>query len=139
MEPEEFAKWTFSPIPGPAPDQHKTGTGGWTFAAFSKDPAKIAMCAAVVKEIYAGEGNALQQQLPTSKSLFGKFDVFKSEANQAFAAALVDGQARPGVPIYPEISNQIQVMMGDVLTGTKTPEAALDAANDAVQAAYKRL
>ena len=45
----------------------------------------------------------------------------------------------PGVPIYPEISNQIQVMMGDVLAGTKTPEAALDAANAAVQAAYSRL
>ena len=41
--------------------------------------------------------------------------------------------------IYPEISNQIQVMMGDVLTGAKTPEQALDAANAAVQAAYARL
>lgn len=139
LEPEEFAKWTFSPIPGPTPDQKSTGTGGWTFAAFTKDPEKIAMCAAIVKEIYSGEGNALQQQLPTSKAQFAKFDVFKSEANQAFAAALVNGRARPGVPIYPEISNQIQVMMGDVLSGTKTPEAALDAANAAVQAAYARL
>ena len=33
------------------------------------------------------------------------------------------GQARPGVPIYPEISNQIQIMMGEVLSGAKAPEA----------------
>ncbi len=139
LEPEEFAKWTFSAIPGPTPDQRSTGTGGWTIGAFSSDPEKVAMCAGIAKEIYSGPGNALQQQLPTSKALFGKYDVFKSEANQAFSAALVNGQARPGVPIYPEISNQIQVMMGDVLTGAKTPEAALDAANAAVQAAYARL
>ncbi len=139
LEPEEFAKWTFSAIPGPTKDQRSTGTGGWTIGAFSSDPEKVAMCAGIAKEVYSGGGNALQQQLPTSKALFGKYDVFKSEANQAFAAALVNGQARPGVPIYPEISNQIQVMMGDVLTGAKTPEAALDAANAAVQAAYARL
>ncbi len=139
LEPEEFAKWTFSAIPGPTKDQRSTGTGGWTIGAFSSDPEKVAMCAGIAKEVYSGAGNALQQQLPTSKALFGKYDVFKSEANQAFAAALVNGQARPGVPIYPEISNQIQVMMGDVLTGAKTPEAALDAANAAVQAAYARL
>ncbi|MCX5496739.1 extracellular solute-binding protein [Kaistia dalseonensis] len=139
LEPEEFAKWTFSAIPGPTKDERSTGTGGWTIGAFSSDPEKVAMCAGIAKEIYSGAGNALQQQLPTSKALFGKYDVFKSDANKAFAAALVDGQARPGVPIYPEISNQIQVMMGDVLTGAKTPEQALDAANAAVQAAYARL
>ena len=139
LEPEEFEKWTFSPIPGPTKDQRSTGTGGWTIGAFSSDPEKVAMCAGIAKEIYSGPGNALQQQLPTSKAQYDKFDVFKSDANKAFAAALVDGQARPGVPIYPEISNQIQVMMGDVLTGAKTPEAALDAANTAVQAAYSRL
>lgn len=139
LEPEEFAKWTFSAIPGPTKDQRSTGTGGWTIGAFSSDPEKVAMCAGIAKEVYSGPGNALQQQLPTSKAQFDKFDVFQSDANKAFAAALVDGRARPGVPIYPEISNQIQVMMGDVLTGAKTPEAALDAANTAVQAAYSRL
>lgn len=139
LEPEEFAKWTFSAIPGPTKDQRSTGTGGWTLGAFSSDPEKVAMCAGIAKEVYSGPGNALQQQLPTSKAQYDKFDVFKSDSNKAFAAALVDGQARPGVPIYPEISNQIQVMMGDVLTGAKTPEAALDAANAAVQAAYSRL
>jgi len=138
MDPAEFAKWTFSPLPGPTAQAKATGTGGWTIAAFSDDPEKVAICAAVAKEIYAGPGNALQQQLPTAKALYDKYDVFKTPENKAFAQALTDGQARPGVPIYPEISNQIQIMMGDVLSGEKTPEAALDAANKAVQAAYSR-
>ena len=46
------------------------------------------------------------------------------------------GQARPGVPIYPEISNQIQIMMGEVLSGAKPPEEALDGAWKADDDAY---
>jgi len=55
------------------------------------------------------------------------------------ADALVDGQARPGVPIYPEISNNIQIMLGQVLSGASSPEEALDEAAAAVAAAYERL
>ena len=139
LEPEEFAKWAFSEIPGPTRGERATGTGGWAVGAFSTDPEKIALCAAVVKEVFSGPGNALQQQLPTSKSLYDSIDVFKSQANRDFEAALVHGHARPGVPIYPEISNQIQILIGDVLSGAKSPEAAIDAADTAVQAAYRRL
>ncbi|ALN74849.1 extracellular solute-binding protein [Aureimonas sp. AU20] len=138
MEPEEFAKWTFSELPGPTADQRATGTGGWTIGAFAKDPEKVALCAAIAKEVYSGPGNALQMQLPTAKALYDKYEVFKTPENQAFAKALQHGQARPGATIYPELSNQIQIMMGDVLSGTKTPEAALDAADAAVQASYAR-
>ena len=49
------------------------------------------------------------------------------------------GQARPGVPIYPEISNQIQIMMGEVLSGSKEPEAALDDAWERMMDAYNKL
>ena len=45
MAPDAFAKWDISELPGPTADQRATGTGGWTIAAFTKDPAKIAMCA----------------------------------------------------------------------------------------------
>ncbi|ASW10574.1 extracellular solute-binding protein [Rhizobium sp. 11515TR] len=139
LDPDEFANWTFSPIPGPTADQRSTGTGGWTIASFSKDKDKVEMCANLARDIYMGPGNALQQQLPTRKSLFDKYDIFATEANKTFAEALANGQARPGAPIYPEISNQIQIMMGDVLSGTKQPEEALNAAFKATMEAYKRL
>ncbi|SCB44441.1 extracellular solute-binding protein [Rhizobium multihospitium] len=139
LDEDEFANWTFSPIPGPTADQRSTGTGGWTIASFSKDKDKVEMCANLARDIYMGPGNALQQQLPTRKSLFDKYPVFATEANKTFAEALANGQARPGAPIYPEISNQIQIMMGDVLSGTKQPEEALNAAFKATMEAYKRL
>jgi len=139
LDPDDFAKWAFSPIPGPTADVHKTGTGGWTIASFAKDPKKVEMCAGIARDIYMGPANALQQQLPTRASLFSKYDVFATDSNKIFAAALKDGQARPGAPIYPEISNQIQIMMGDVLSGTKQPEEAVDAAYKAALDAYKRL
>jgi multiple sugar transport system substrate-binding protein len=139
LDEDEFNNWTFSPLPGPTADQRSTGTGGWTIAAFSKDKDKIEMCANLARDVYMGPANALQQQLPTRKSLFDKYPVFATDANKTFASALADGQARPGAPIYPEISNQIQIMMGDVLSGTKQPEEALDGAFKATMEAYKRL
>ena len=139
LEPDQFSKWAFSPLPGPTADKHITGTGGWTLASFSKDPKKVAMCADLVKDVYMGPANAIEQALPTRASLFDKYPVFSTPANKAFAADLKSGQARPGAPIYPEISNQIQIVLGDVLSGSKPPDQALDTAYQAALAAYKRL
>lgn len=139
MDPETFAKWTFSPLPGPTPDERSTGTGGWTVAAFSGDPAKVEMCANLVRDVYMGPANELQEQLPTRADLYDKYEVFKSKENKTFAEALAKGQARPGVPVYAEISNQIQIMMGKVLTGAATTDEAVDEAFKASLDAYARL
>lgn len=139
MPPEQFAKWEASAIPGPTVDQRSTGTGGWTVAAFSKDPAKVKFCMDLVREIYMGPANNVMSQLPTRKSLFESLDAFKDPFFKIVNESLVHGQARPGVPIYPEISNQIQIMMGDVLTGAKPPEQALDDAWKAVNDAYAKM
>jgi multiple sugar transport system substrate-binding protein len=139
MKPDQFAKWEASELPGPTADQRSTGTGGWTLAAFSKDPKQIEACASVIREVYMGPANEATGELPTRASLFGSLAKFKTAYYDQLRQYLVHGQARPGVPIYPEISNQIQIMMGDVLTGSKTPEAALDAASNAVQTAYKKM
>ncbi|WP_322892759.1 MULTISPECIES: extracellular solute-binding protein [unclassified Yoonia] len=136
---DQFANWEISELPGPSADQRATGTGGWTIGAFSDDATAVEICARMAYEIYATEGNAFQGLLPTSASLYDAYDAFDGPEYDAFAAALVNGVARPGVAIYPEISNQLQVLLGDVLSGAATPEAALDAASDAVNAAYDRL
>ena len=41
---------------------------------------------------------------------------------------LVDGHARPAALIYPEMSQQLQLAIGAVVSGDKSPEQALDAA-----------
>jgi multiple sugar transport system substrate-binding protein len=139
LEPEDLANWTFSALPGPTKDERSTGTGGWTVASFAKDPAKVEMCANLAREVYMGPANELQQQLPTRADLYDKYPVFSTPENKAFAEALKVGQARPGAPVYPEISNQIQIMMGKVLTGSQPTEAAVDEAFKASLDAFKRL
>ena len=139
MKPDQFAKWEAAELPGPTADQRSTGTGGWTVAAFAKDPKKIEACASVMREVYMGPANVVIGDLPTRASLFESLPKFKTDYYDQLRKYLVHGQARPGVPIYPEISNQIQIMMGDVLSGSKAPEAALDAAWNAVQTAYKKM
>jgi multiple sugar transport system substrate-binding protein len=138
LEPEELAKWTFSPLPGPTKDQRSTGTGGWTVASFASDPAKVKMCADLARDVYMGPANEVQGQLPTRADLYDKYKIFSSDINKAFSAALNVGQARPGAAVYPEISNQIQIMMGKVLTGTQATDAAVDEAFKASLAAYHR-
>jgi multiple sugar transport system substrate-binding protein len=138
MQPEAFAKWEIAPLPGPTPDERATGTGGWTFAAFTDDPAKEAMCATMVREVYMGPANNVLGQLPTRQSLFDTLPTFQDEFSGKIKEYLVYGKARPGVPIYPEISNQIQIMMGEVLSGSKAPEEALDGAWQRVMEAYSK-
>ncbi|WP_429925583.1 extracellular solute-binding protein (plasmid) [Agrobacterium vitis] len=138
LEPEELGKWTFSPLPGPTKDQRSTGTGGWTVASFASDPAKVKMCADLARDVYMGPANEVQGQLPTRADLYEKYKIFSSDINKAFSEALKVGQARPGAPVYPEISNQIQIMMGKVLTGTQATDAAVDEAFKASLAAFDR-
>jgi multiple sugar transport system substrate-binding protein len=139
LDPDDFAKWDFSPIPGPTADVHKTGTGGWTLASFSKDPKKVEMCADIARDVYMGPANALEQLFPTRASLFAKYPVFATPSMKKFASYLKDGQARPGVPVYPAISDQIQILMGDVLSGTSQLEPAVDTAYKASLDAYNKL
>ena len=139
MPPEQFAKWEASELPGPTADKRSTGTGGWTLAALSKDPEKTKLCMDLAREVYMGPANEVTAQLPTRKTLFQNLQAFKDPFFAQMNEYLVHGQARPGVPIYPEISNQIQIMMGEVLSGAKQPEAALDDAWKRVNDAYAKL
>lgn len=138
MDEATFAKWDQSELPGPTADQRATGTGGWTVAAFSDDPAKVEMCANLIREVYMGPANEVIGDLPTRESLFSTLPKFNTDYYGKLRDYLVNGRARPGVPIYPEISNQIQIMMGEVLSGSKEPEAALDDAWNRVMDAYDK-
>ncbi|GHA33001.1 ABC transporter substrate-binding protein [Devosia pacifica] len=129
---DQAEQWQVSELPGPTADQRATGTGGWAIAALSDDPAKVEMCAEIAK-LYAGPGNAFQRLLPTSAALYEEYDEFAGPEFDVFAAALENGQARPGVASYPEISNQIQILLGEVLSQSKEPEQALDDAAAALE------
>lgn len=138
MAPDVFAKWAAAELPGPTPEERATGTGGWTVAAFAEDPAKIEACASIMREVYMGPANEAGGDLPTRESLFASLPKFQDPYYGQLKEYLVHGHARPGVPIYPEISNQIQIMMGEVLSGSKSPEEALDGAWERTMTAYSK-
>jgi multiple sugar transport system substrate-binding protein len=132
-----FDKWAVSELPGPRPGQTATGTGGWSVAAFSKDPQKVAACMDIVKSIYAGAGNTVTGELPTSRRLFDTLPAFKPPIYKTFRRFLAHAQPRPGRSIYPALSNELQIAIGSVLTGSSTPADALKNAGDRVQKTYE--
>ena len=113
---EDFETGRSPNSPGPTADQRATGTGGWTIAALSEEPETVRMCAEMIQAVYNGPSNYISGLLPTSA---GQYDHprFDGAEFELFAQALPNGVARPGVAIYPEISNQIQIMLGDVMSG----------------------
>jgi len=134
---EELAKWKISPIPGRRPGETATGTGGWTVAALSDDPEKVAACASIIREIYLGKANEITGELPTSQRHYRSIDTFKEPIYEEFRRLLGTGQPRPGLAIYPELSNQMQIAIGSVLTGGSSPEEALDSAAERVKQTWE--
>jgi multiple sugar transport system substrate-binding protein len=138
LPPEEFEKYEVSLLPTMNPDDpQRTGTGGWTMGAFSDDPKKVEMCMEFTKDVFIGEGNEVTGQLPTSPKLFDTLDKFQDPIYDTFNEALKYGEARPGVPVYPKISEELQIAIGTVLTEEATPEEAVDKAYKASLAAYE--
>ncbi|TMV87511.1 extracellular solute-binding protein [Thioclava sp. BHET1] len=137
LAPEDFAAWEVSELPGPSADARATGAGGWTIGAMSDDPEKVKLCAAIAK-LYAGPGNVAQGLLPTATAYYKASDVFSTPTNLAYSKFLEHGRPRPGVAIYPEIANQIEIAIGAVLSGGD-PAEATDRAQQAAQSAYERL
>jgi multiple sugar transport system substrate-binding protein len=136
---EEFDKWEVSELPGPRPGQTATGTGGWSVGVFTKDPEKVATCMDIVKSIYAGPGNEVTGELPTSRRQYDTLKAFQEPIFDTFRKYLEHAQPRPGLSIYPTLSNQLQIAVGQVVTGGSTPEEALDNAGERVEQTYELL
>ena len=139
LTPEELANWAVTMPPAAEEDRFSTGTGGWAIAALSDDPAKIELCMELAKAVYRGPANSIIGNLPTSQVLFDTLPRFQGQPFDQYREFLQYGQARPGVPIYPELSNQFQIMISEVLTGAKEPGQAVDDAARRVEDAYQRL
>jgi multiple sugar transport system substrate-binding protein len=130
LPPEEFAKWAVAPIPqfraGPAP----TGTGGWIWVVFSKDPEKRRAAAQFVLDVETPRNAARISEgtgrLPVRRSVYRDYSAFKQERFAFFGRLLSAARARPAVPIYNTISRELQLAIGYAIEGTRTPAEAVD-------------
>ncbi len=128
------AEWAVAPIPLMSPGPPVTAAGGWTYAMFTPDAKKQALVVDLVNSLVASPAamaasTAALGNLPTRMSVAnGDSAYVKDPFVHNFLELLRYGRARPGVPVYPSISTELQVAISDVVTGQQTPEAALDQA-----------
>jgi multiple sugar transport system permease protein len=139
----EFAKWDIAPIPQADAGTRSTGTGGWVWVVFARDPARHRAAIEFIRDVeapaHAARISEATGHLPVRQSVYRELPIFSHDPwYRRFGEMLVDGHARPAVPIYPEISARLQLAIGSVVSGEKTPEAALDEAWRAVSDAHTR-
>jgi multiple sugar transport system substrate-binding protein len=143
LSPADFAKWDIAPIPTADPGTHSTGTGGWVWVVFAKDPARRKAAVEFIRDVeapaHAARISEATGHLPVRQSVYRDFPIFSQDVwYRRFGQMLVSGHARPTVAIYPAISQQLQLAIGAVISGERTPEEALDAAWAAVNVEYSR-
>jgi multiple sugar transport system substrate-binding protein len=143
LAPDDFAKWDIAPIPQADAATRSTGTGGWVWVVFARDPARRRAAIEFIRDVdapaHAARISEATGHLPVRRSVYREFPIFSQDRwYRRFGEMLADGHARPTVPIYPEISERLQLAIGSVVSGEQTPDAALDEAWRAVNVEYAR-
>ena len=139
----DFARWDIAPIPTADPGTTSTGTGGWVWVVFARDPARRKAAIEFIRDVespaHAARISEATGHLPVRRSVYRDFPIFSEDVwYRRFGEMLASGHARPTVPIYPAISQQLQLAIGAVVSGERSPEEALDAAWSAVLDEYTR-
>jgi len=134
----ELAKWGVARIPQKAGAKNATSAGGWAWGIFTKDPAKRQAAFDLMMKVYAGDPGmagwtSVAGYLPTRKSVYKSPAFASSTYTDTFKEILdSDGNIRPSSPEYPKISTELQIALSSVVSGSKTPEQAVDDAWKAV-------
>lgn len=125
-------KWGFTSIPQRERGQRANSNGGWAWAILTDDPERQQVALSYIMENVAGaEAMAARSQvygyIPTRRDVFEEDPFFSNDPiQQIFAAELVHGRARPATSLYPAISDLNARALGSVLTGSASPEEAVD-------------
>ena len=138
---EEFdSNWAVAPLPVfNEGDQSTSSAGGWTFMVFTDDELKRELAADFALYVYGtDEGMAgwceVGGYLPTRMSVFENADAFKNDPYaQTFEQYLEVATARPSSDEYTVLSEKLQIAIGEIVTGAKTAEQALDDAIEAIE------
>jgi multiple sugar transport system substrate-binding protein len=143
LSPSDFARWDIAPIPTADAGTHSTGTGGWVWVVFARDPGRRRAAVEFILDVespaHAARISAASGHLPVRRSVYRDVPLFSEDIwYRRFGEMLVDGHARPTVRIYPAISQRLQLAIGSVISGDKTPEEALEEAWRAVTDEYAR-
>jgi multiple sugar transport system substrate-binding protein len=144
LSAREFANWDMAPIPQANGAAASTGTGGWVWVVFARDRDRRRAAVEFIRDVerrdHAARISMATGHLPARRSVYRDYPFFSRDRwYQRFGEMLRYGRARPLVAVYPAISQALQIAIGDVISGARAPDAALDRAFDAARAEHARL
>jgi multiple sugar transport system substrate-binding protein len=128
----DFSKWGVAPIPSKDGTNHVSMTGGWAWGIFTKDKDKQQAAFDFLLQTFINDkGMAnwcnIGGYLPTRKSVYDTADYKSNELTKTFREYMDKyGKARPATSEYAKISEQLQIATSSVVSGTLSPEQALD-------------
>jgi multiple sugar transport system substrate-binding protein len=138
LSEDELAKWAIAPLPQQNADQKATSAGGWAWAIFAEDEAEQEAAFDFLLRTFVGdegmaEWTTVGGYLPTRSSIYDHEKFEANEYTEVFKEHLEGfAQTRPSATVYPDISSQLQIAASNVVSGSKTPEEALEEAWQAV-------
>jgi multiple sugar transport system substrate-binding protein len=136
---EEFKKWAVAPIPHEEGGQFATTAGGWAWGVFAKDKEKQKAAVDYLVQSFVGKEGMAQWSniggyLPTRKSVYETETYEGNKFTNTFREHLDQyAKMRPSSEAYPEISAQLQIAASSVVSGSKSPEQALNDAWEVVK------
>jgi multiple sugar transport system substrate-binding protein len=137
-EHDFFTRWGVAPIPSVAGNGHVTSAGGWVWAAFTSDRAKVdAGMDWVTRAFVSDAGMAawctIGGYLPPRQSVYARPEYQQNAFTPVFRDHLnTFARTRPAARKYLAVSNSMQVALSSVAAGTTTAEQALNQALDRV-------
>ncbi len=106
--------------------------GGWTNMVFAKDDLHRRLAADLAINLYSSDEAAYswgvkESALPCTNKQFQTFDYLQHDHYFVTEKAFLEtASTRPAAAVYSTISTECQVALGSVITGTLTPEQAVE-------------
>ncbi|ALX50123.1 extracellular solute-binding protein [Lentibacillus amyloliquefaciens] len=135
---EEFKKWKVAPVPQLEGGENTTTSGGWAWGIFTDDEEKKQAAFDFIYSTFIskqgmGEFTSIYGELPSRTSVYESDSYEGTRFSDEYRQMLNnDARVRPSSESYPEISNQLQIAVSDVISGNKDPEQAVNDAWEVV-------
>jgi len=127
-----FDTWDVAPLPSLAGGDPVTSAGGWVWAAFADDPAKVQAGMDWVVRAYVDDAGMAAWctrggYLPPRQSVYEHPAYEQNPFTPVFREHLARyARTRPGARKYLDVSAALQVALSSVASGSNEPAAALD-------------
>ncbi|WP_078393940.1 extracellular solute-binding protein [Shouchella patagoniensis] len=129
---DDFQYWDVASLPMLEGGEQTSSVGGWAFGIFTEDPDKQQAAFDFLQRTYVGaEGMARfttrDGSMPVRSSVYDSPEFEPIPFIDEFLDILEkEGQPRPPDQIYNTVSVQLQTAISQVVSGSKTPEQALE-------------